>query len=154
FLAIVSPLLVLARGWRSSLPYHGWGAAALIVLAVTGVAWLFLPHVSGYIGGAALFLLLFLPSSGLRQISQLAAQVDYESAERLGTVLQILPPTAELREQIRLCRCLKSGPARSVSFKSVPPTANNVATWRSQFRSAPAVFVLILANVLVFLFEI
>jgi membrane associated rhomboid family serine protease len=155
FLAIVSPLLVLARAWRPSAPYHGWRLAALIVLAVTGVAWLLWRNASGYIGGAAWFLLLFLPAIGLRKITQLAAQGDYDSARRLGTALQILHPTAELREQVRLFRHLKSNAIRSRAFSSVRANHDiGSSTLRSQLRSAPAVFVLILINVLVFLFEI
>jgi membrane associated rhomboid family serine protease len=155
FLAIVSPLLVLARAWRPSAPYHGWRLAALIVLAVTGVAWLLWRNASGYIGGAAWFLLLFLPAIGLRKITQLAAQGDYDSARRLGTALQILHPTAELREQVRLFRHLKSNALRSRAFSSVRANHDiGSSTLRSQLRSAPAVFVLILINVLVFLIEI
>jgi len=108
FLALVSPLLVLARAWRPSSPYRGWRLAAVIVLAVTAVAWFLWPDVSGYVGGAAWFLLLFLPTIALRKITQLAAQGNYESAGRLGAAIQILHPTAELREQIRLFRHLKS----------------------------------------------
>ena len=155
FLAIVSPLLVLARAWRPSTPYHGWRLAAIVVLAVTAVAWFLWPDVSGYVGGAAWFLLLFLPTLALRKITQLAAQGDYESAERLGAAIQILHPTAELREQIRLFRSLKSNATHSRAFSSVPPDDDMAtSTRRSQLRSAPAVLVLILVNVLVFLFEI
>ena len=154
FLAIVSPLLVLARGWRPSAAYHGWRLAAFIVLAVTAVAWLLWPNVSGYVGGATWFLLLFLPAIGLRKITQLAAQGRYESAGRLGAALQVLHPTAELREQVRLFRQLKSNAADSRAFSSVPADHDAAPTWRIQLRSAPAVLVLILVNVLVFLFEI
>jgi len=154
FLAIVSPLLVLARGWRPSAPYHGSRLAALVVLAVTVVAWRLWPDASGYVGGATWFLLLFLPAIALRKITQLAAQGDYESAGRLGAALQILHPTAELREQVRLFRH-KPDAAHSRAFNSVPADRNIApSTRRSQLRSAPAVFVLILVNVLVFLFEI
>jgi membrane associated rhomboid family serine protease len=155
FLAIVSPLLVLARAWRPNTPYHGWRVAALVVLVVTAVAWLFWSNVSGYIGGTAWFFLLFLPAIGLRKITQLAAQGDYESAGRLGAALQILHPTAELREQVRLFRHLKSNPPPRRAFSSVP-AGQHVARpiWYSQLQSAPAVFVLILANVLCLLFEI
>ena len=125
------------------------------MLAVTAVAWLLWPDVSGYVGGTAWFLLLFLPAIALRKIEQLAAQGDYESAGRLGAALQILHPSAELREQVRSFRHLKSNAAHSRAFSSVP-TDHDIApsTQRSQLRSAPAVFVLILVNVLVFLFEI
>jgi membrane associated rhomboid family serine protease len=155
FLAIVSPLLVLARGWRPSAPYHGWRGAALVVLVVTAVAWLLWPDVSGYLGGAAWFLLLFLPGIGLRKMTQLAARGDYESAGRLGAALQILHPTAELREQVRLFRHLKSNPAHLRAFSSVPADHDIApSTRRSQLRSAPAVIVLIVVNVLAFVFEI
>src|SRR5206468_5684230 len=113
FLAIVSPLLVLARAWRPSAPYRGWRLAALVVLAVTAVAWLLWPDASGYVSGAAWFLLLFLPAIGLRKVSQLAAQGDYESAGKLGAALQVLHPSRELREQVRLFRHLKSSASHS-----------------------------------------
>jgi membrane associated rhomboid family serine protease len=155
FLAIVSPLLVLSRAWRPSAPYHGWRLAALVVLAVTAIGWFLWPDASGYVGGAAWFLLLFLPAIALRKITQLAAQGDYESAGRLGAAIQILHPSAELREQVRLFRYLKSDAAHSRAFRSVPADHHIApSTRRSQLRSAPAVFVLILVNVLVFLFEI
>jgi membrane associated rhomboid family serine protease len=155
FLAIVSPLLVLARAWRPSAPYRGWRLAAVIVLAATAVAWFLWPDVSGYVGGAAWFLLLFLPTIALRKITQLAAQRDYESAGRLGAAIQILHPTAELREQVRLFRHLKSDPAHSRASSPVPPKYDMAtSTRRSLLRSAPAVLVLILVNVLAFLYEI
>jgi membrane associated rhomboid family serine protease len=155
FLAIVSPLLVLARGWRPSEPYHGWRFAAMIVLAVTAAAWLFWPDTSGYIGGAAWFLLLFLPAIGLRKVTQFAAQGDYESAGKLGAALQILHPTAELRQQVRLFRHLKSNAALPRAFTSIRANSDVRPSARpSQLRSAPAVLILILVNGLVFLFEI
>jgi membrane associated rhomboid family serine protease len=155
FLAIVSPLLVLARGWRPSEPYYGWRFAAMIVLAVTAVAWLLWPDASGYIGGAAWFLLLFLPAIGLRKVSQLAAQGDYESAGKLSAVLQVLHPTAELREQMQLFRHLKSNTALPRAFTSIRADYDvRPSPGPSQLRSAPAVLILILVNVVVFLFQI
>jgi len=155
FLAIVSPLLVLARAWRPSTPYRGWRLAAVVVLAVTAVAWLLRPDISGYVGGAAWFLLLFLPTIALRKMTQLAAEGNYESAGRLGAALQILHPTAELREQVRLFRNLRCTSTHSRSFSSVPPDRNMATSNRRiQLRSAPAVFVLIVVNVLAFLFEV
>ncbi|PYL74730.1 MAG: hypothetical protein DMF26_10130 [Verrucomicrobia bacterium] len=155
FLAVVSPLLVLARAWRPSVPYHGWHLAALVVLAVTAVAWFVWPDASGYVGGAAWLLLLFLPAIGLRKVSELAAQGDYESAAKLGTALQVLHPSAELRQQVRLFRHLKSNAAHRRAFGSVRADHDSAPSIRrSQLRSAPAVFVLILVNVLVFLFEV
>jgi membrane associated rhomboid family serine protease len=155
FLTLVSPLLVLARAWRPSAPYRGWRLAAVVILAVTAVAWFLWPDVSGYVGGAVWFLLLFLPTIALRKITQLAAQGNYESAGRLGVAIQILHPTAELREQVRLFRHLKSTSTHSRAFSSVPPDSDMATfTRRSPLRSAPAVLVLILVNVLAFLYEI
>jgi membrane associated rhomboid family serine protease len=154
FLAIASPLLVLARAWRPSAPYWGWRLAALVVLAVTGVAWFLWPNSSGYIGGTAWLLILFLPAIGLRKMTELAAQGDYQSAERLGIALQILHPAAELREQVRLFRRLKSNASHPRAFSSAHPHYENLRPpRRSQLRSAPVVLVLIVVNVLVFLFE-
>jgi len=155
FLAIVSPLLVLARAWRPGAPYRGWRVAALAVLAVTAVAWLFWPRAAGYVGGLAWFLFLFLPTIGLRKMTQLAAHGDYQSAGKLGAALQILHPTSELREQVRLFRRLESNTALRTGSAPIP-TAHQItaSTRRSQLRNAPAVLVLILVNVLVFLFEI
>ena len=148
FLAIVSPLLVLARAWRPSAPYHGWRLAALAVLAVTAVAWFLWPDVSGYVGGAVWFLLLFLPTIALRKITQLAAQGDYESAGKLGAAIQILHPTAKLREQIRLFRNLKSNATHSRAFSSMPAHDDIASsTQRTQLRSTPAVLVLILYEI-------
>jgi membrane associated rhomboid family serine protease len=155
FLAIVSSLLVLARAWRPSAPYWGWRLAALVVLAVTGVAWFLWPNASGYIGGTAWFLILFLPAIGLRKITELAAQGDYESAERVGAALQILHPSGELREQVRLFRHLKSNPPNPRAFRSARLDYETApSSPRSPLRSAPAVLMLIVGNVLVFLFEI
>jgi len=155
FLAIVSPLLVLARAWQPGAPYHGWRLAAIVVLTITAVGWFFWPNAAGYIGGGGWLLLLFLPTIGLRKMTQLAAQGDYQSARRLATALQILHPTAELREQVRLFRHLESNAAHRSVFSSVRDDHDIAhSTLRSQLRSAPAVLVLILFNVLVFLFEI
>jgi membrane associated rhomboid family serine protease len=155
FLAIVSPLLVLARAWRPGGPYHGWRLASVVVLAVTAVVWLFWPDAAGYVGGCAWFLILFLPAIGLRKMTELAAQGDYQSAGKLGAALQILHPGAKLREQVRLLRHFESHPALQTGFSRVPAYRKITSfTRRSQFRNAPAVLILVVANVLVFLLEI
>jgi membrane associated rhomboid family serine protease len=151
FLAVISPLLVVARAWRPGTPYHGWRIAALLVLAITGVAWILAPVAAGYIGGLAWIVLLFLPAIGLRKMTEFAARGDYRSARKLGTILQILHPSAELREQVRLFRHLEPHQNQRVAFDSVPVRER---VRHSQLRSAPAVVVLILLNVIAFLFEI
>ena len=151
FLAVISPLLVLARAWRPGGPYRGWRVAAVVVLAVTAVSWILVPTVAGYIAGIVWTLLLFLPAIGLRKMTELAARGDYRSAGKLGAILQILHPTSELRDQVRLLQHL--GPHQSPAASESIPVAER-AQRPSQLRSAPAVLVLILLNVVAFLFEI
>ena len=155
FIAVISPLLVLAQAWRPSAPYHGWRIAALIVLAITAFAWLFLRDVAGYIGACAWFVLLFVPAIGLRKMTELAAQRNYRSARKLGAALQILHPTSELREQVQLFRELESQVNHRAVFHSHPVGYQTPRRIRhSQLRSAPAVLIFILLNAVAFLFEI
>jgi membrane associated rhomboid family serine protease len=173
FLAVISPLVVLARTWRPGTQHHGWRIAALVVLAITAIAWFLVPSVAGYIGGLAWIALLFLPAIGLRKMTELAAQADYRSAAKLGGILQILHPSAELRDQVRLFRHLESqgasfeggmvgtplrndSPARIVrlAHRAGPASEAGRIVRHSQLRSAPAVLALIVLNAVVFLFEI
>jgi membrane associated rhomboid family serine protease len=150
FLAVISSLLVLARAWRPSAPYHGWRIAGLVVLVMTGLAWLFWRGAAGYIGGGAWFVLLFVPAIGLHKMTELAAQRDYRSARKLGTALQILHPTSELRDQVELLRRLESQAgirSAPIGYETARPTHH------SQLRSAPAVLIFILLNTVAFLFE-
>jgi len=151
FLAVISSLLVLARAWRPGAPYRGSRIAALAVLAITGITWLFWRSAAGYIGGSAWFVLLLVPAIGLRQMTELAARGNYRSARKLGTALQILHPTSELRDQVQLLRRLESQvnySARPVEYKA--PQASGFA----ELRKAPAVLILILLNAVAFLLEI
>ena len=155
FIAVISPLLVLARAWRPNAPYRGWRIAALIVLAITAIAWLFLRDAAGYIGACVWFVLLFVPLIGLRKMTELAAQRNYRSARKLGVTLQILHPTSELREQVRLFHHLETQAKHGAAFSSVPieyETARGIR--HSQFRHAPAVLIFILLNTVAFLVEI
>jgi len=64
FVSAVAILLAdIQRAYRSTehAPVR-WRLAAVVVLAVTVVTWLLWPDVSGYVGGTAWFLLLFLPA--------------------------------------------------------------------------------------------
>jgi rhomboid protease GluP len=151
FLAVISSLLVLARAWRPSAPYRGSRVAALAVLAITGIAWLFWRSTAGYVGGSAWFVLLFVPAIGLRQMTELAARGNYRSARKIGMALQILHPTSELRDQVQLLRRLESQvhhSARSVEYKTAR------ASGPAELRKAPAVLILILLNTVAFLLEI
>jgi membrane associated rhomboid family serine protease len=155
FLAVISPLIVLARAWRPSGPSRGWRIAALIVLVITGLAWVFSRAVAGYIGGAAWFALLFLPAIGLRKMTEFAARGDYQSARKIAAALQFLHPSAELREQIRLFHHLESHQGHRSAVRSLPVEGEiPEQVRRSHFRRAPVVLILILLNVAAFLFEI
>jgi membrane associated rhomboid family serine protease len=106
-------------------------------------------------------------------MTELAAQADYKSAAKLGEILQILHPSAELRDQVRLFRHLESqgenfeggmvgtplrngSPARIVrpARRAGPASEAGRIVRRSQLRSAPAVLTLIVLNAVAFLFEI
>jgi membrane associated rhomboid family serine protease len=148
FVALISSLLVLARAWRPGGTYRGWRIAALVVLAVTATAWLVFRKEAGYVGGGAWFAFLFLPAVGLRKASDLAAQRRYKSARRLATLLQVLHPTAQLREQIELFRALES---RHIGPLPAPPALQDR---HRRLKGAPAVLILICLNLAVFLFEL
>jgi membrane associated rhomboid family serine protease len=155
FLAVISSLLVLARAWRPGAPYRGWRIAAVVVLAITSIAWLFWRDAAGYFGGGTWFVLLFLPTIGLREMNDLAVQRNYRLARKLGVALQILHPTSEMRSQLQLLRQLESQANHRNAFSSVPIGYESARPRRhSQLRSAPAVLILILLDAIVFVFEI
>lgn len=151
FVAVISPLLILARAWRPGGATHrGWINAALIVLGITGISWFFLRDYSGYIGGGAWFALLFLPAVGLKKVGDLALRHRYKSAARLATLLQLLHPTTELREQARMLRMLESRVATGILPQPLPtsPAPQN------RLAGAPVVLALIIINILAFAFEL
>ncbi|HXP35957.1 MAG TPA: rhomboid family intramembrane serine protease [Chthoniobacterales bacterium] len=150
FIAVISPLLVLARAWRPGGIFRGWRIAAIIVLAITGIAWLFFREHAGYVGGGAWFALLFLPAVGLRKASQLAAQGRYESAARLTAALQFLHPTGQLRDQLQLFRRLElhGGAGDEIRTENAPQDRHG------RLRNAPVVAIFILLNIAVFCIEL
>ena len=150
FIAVISPLLVLARAWRPGGIFRGWRIAAIIVLGITGAAWLFFREYAGYVGGGAWFALLFLPAVGLRKASQLAAQGRYKSARRLTALLQFLHPTAQLRDQLQLFQRLelRGRAVDQIEIENVPQDR------RSRLRNARVVVIFILLNVAAFCVEL
>lgn len=154
FIALISPLLVLARAWRSGGPYRGWRVASFIVLGITAVAWIFFRGQAGFIGGGAWFALLFVPAIGLRKVTELAARHRYKSARQLATVLQVFHPSAELRREVQLFRALESDP--SAGFISAVPNQPDRARRNRNggLSGAPAVVIFILLNMAAFLLEL
>jgi membrane associated rhomboid family serine protease len=153
FLAVISPLLVLGRVWPPGGGHQGWRIAAFTVLAITAVSWLVLPDGAGYIGGGAWFALLFLPAIGLRKVTDLFAEGRYQSARKLAWLLQLLHPTAELRNQVRLLRSLEAQqqtgrvPGAAASSTGARPARP------SHLANAPAVLLFASLNVIVFFIE-
>jgi hypothetical protein len=120
FIAVISPLLVLARAWRPGETYHGWRVAALIVLAITAASWIVFRPQAGYIGGSVWFAFLFIPAIGLRKVTELAEQHRYRSARKLASALLMLHPSAELRDQITFFRFLESRQNDENTFSVAP----------------------------------
>ena len=151
FIAVISPLLVLARAWRPGGIFRGWRIAAIIVLVISGFSWLLFPEYAGYLGGGAWFALLFLPAVGLRKASQLAAQGRYESARRITALLQFVHPTAQLRDQLELFRTLESRkhpPNPQIKVEPLPQVVYG------RLRHAPVVTSFILLNIAAFCIEL
>ncbi len=147
---MTTPLLVLARAWRPEGIFRGWRIAAVIVLAITGVARLFFREYAGYVGGGAWFALLFLPAVGLRKASQLAAHGRYQSARRLTAMLQFLHPTAQVRDQLQLFRNLESRARSGDQIQGQSPPQDR----ERRLQRAPAVIAFILLNVGAFCIEL
>src|SRR5947209_9948164 len=104
FVAVVSPLVVIARTSRRAALNRAWHLASIAVLVVTGLAWAFAPRSAGFIGGGAWLLLLFAPSMGLRAVTSLAAQHRFSAASLLLTLLRPFHPDRALRYQAQLLR--------------------------------------------------
>jgi rhomboid protease GluP len=107
FIACVSPLVLLSQTWRRGGLNRGWRIAATAVLLVTGIAWIVLPDLAGFLGGGAWLALLLLPSLGLRKGAELVAQQRYAAAGRIARVLRFLHPAGSLLEQSDLLRALE-----------------------------------------------
>jgi membrane associated rhomboid family serine protease len=150
FLALISPLAVLARSWRSGGGDVAWRIAAGVVLGITGLSWVFAHNQAGYIGAGAWFALLFLPAMGLRRMTELAARREYTAARRLAATLQWLHPSAELRDQIRVLRHLEDRKLAGNLPQAAFPAGHPLNRDRNPFRNSRAVIFLIAANCLVF----
>ena len=153
FLAVISPLAVLARGWRSETT-PSWRNAAFLVLGITGVAWIFFRREAGFVGAGAWLALLFLPAVGLKRVMELAARRRYVQARRLAAALQVLHPSRELREQVQFLRTLELRQAQGLI--SAPPVEFGRRTSvfrRNRLYGAWAVILLIIVNTVVFAVE-
>ncbi len=153
FLAIVSPLAVLGHTWRSGTS-PAWRLAAITVLVITALAWIFLRRYAGYVGGGVWLALLFLPAIGLRRVAELASLRRYASARKLTTVLQILHPTSDVRQQIHMFRTLESDQAAGLISAPSTQVSSVFTRQRHHISSAPIVITLIVLNVAAFAVEL
>ncbi len=107
FIAIVSPLILLARIAQLRSPRnHGWRIAAVIVLAACALAWWFLPSIAGFVGGTFWCLLLLIPSVSERKIDDLLVARRLARARQLAVVRRILHPWEDSPHRPALLDCL------------------------------------------------
>ena len=112
FVAVVSPLILLARIARLRNPQnHGWRIAALIVLTGCVAAWLVVPAVAGIISGILWCLLLLIPSLSDRKIEDLLLARRFSDARRLAVVRRALHPWEDSPYRPALLRCLEQASA-------------------------------------------
>jgi rhomboid protease GluP len=116
FVAVVSPLVVVARTARHGARNRSWLLAAIAVWIVTALAFLIAPNQAGFVGGGAWLILLFLPVIGSRKASELALMERYGAARRMVGVLRWLHPTAEMRGEHAILRAMEL--ARVGNFES------------------------------------
>ena len=108
FIAIVSPLILLARIARLRNPRNrGWRIAAVIVLAASALSWLFFPSIAGFVGGTFWCLLLLIPSVSERKIDELLLAQRFAGARRLAVVRRILHPWEDSPHRPSLLRDLE-----------------------------------------------
>jgi len=107
FIACVSPMVLLAQTWKRGGMNRGWRLAALAVLIVTGVSWIVLPNMAGFVGGGAWVALMLVPAMALRKATELAEQQRYTSARRLARALRFLHPADGLLEQSEMLHALE-----------------------------------------------
>jgi rhomboid protease GluP len=108
FLAVVSPLIVLVRIARLRNPRNqGWLIASIIVLMVCAVAWLSIPRLAGFLGGAAWFCLLLVPSFSERAIAHALMAGRFGQGRRLALVRRVLHPWEDSPYRSAIIRSLE-----------------------------------------------
>jgi membrane associated rhomboid family serine protease len=149
FLAIVPAIAVLFVSMVREMA-RSWRVAAFVVLAITGISFLLFRNEASYIGAGAWFALLFLPAIGLKRVAELSAWHQYTKARHLISLIRIVHPGRELRQQETLFRDLE---ARQAAGHLPPPAA--LPGWRSSNRLSGcwAVVTLLIVNIICFAIE-
>ena len=155
FLAIISPLAVLANSLRSG-SSTSWRMTSVIVLAVTGIFWIF-PRFrpeAGYIGSGAWFALLFLPAVGLKRVAELSNARQFGRARRLVSAVRILHPSRDLQQQIELFRTLEARQSQGlISPPAVELKGRGRMLRRNRLYGSWTVVTIILLNIAAFAAE-
>lgn len=124
----------------------------MLVLVITGIAFVFWRSSAGYVGAGAWLALLFLPAIGLKRVAELSAFHHYAKAEKLATALLILHPSRELREQVRLFRTLAGRQAEGLASAPIEFSGSSRGT-QNRLSGCWAVGGLIIVNCIVFAIE-
>ena len=151
FIAAVSPAILLLQVWRGAASPH-WRGAAIIVLVVTGAAWLVARPQAGFIGGAAWFLLLFLPATALRKSIELAQRGEFQKARRILGAVRLVHPGRGVRDQGRFISAIERAQAEG---RAIPGPARSPTTFgRTGAGLTPVVAILIALNAIMFAAQI
>lgn len=112
FIAIVSPLILLARIARlGNSRNHGWRISALVVLTGCVTTWLVAPAIAGFVGGALWGLLLLVPSLLEGKIENILIARRFFDARRLAVVRHVLHPWDDSPYQPNLLGSLEQASA-------------------------------------------
>jgi rhomboid protease GluP len=127
FIACISPLVMLGQTLRRGGLFRAWRIASLVVLLVTGGAWLINADTAGFVGGGAWLALLLVPAMGIRKVSELASHQRYAPARRWALPLRFLHPAGALRAQAELLRALHLAQTGNFSeaLAALDPLRNN-----------------------------
>lgn len=150
FIAVATSLAVLVKSLRTEQHLRAWRLAAVAVLLIAAGSWLVARKQAGYIAGGAWLTLLFVPAIGLRRVAELAERRRFRTARHLATVLRILHPSSELRHEIELLRMYEARPELS----HFPDETQRRLVSSKPLRVTPAVLILILLNIAVFLIQL
>ncbi len=99
-------LLIRALLFRQK---RGWFVVYSLILASSGIAWLFLPHLAGWFAFSLWLLFLWLPLVGFLKVNQMLDEQKYTSARQLATYLRWLHPADGWLEQPQVLRALELG---------------------------------------------
>lgn len=108
FIAVVSAGILLVRPTPRGAGQRNWTSAAVVVLLISGAAWMVRPAWAGFIGGTAWFCLLFLPAVGLRRAEEAIAAERYGWARWLLAMLRWLHPEKTVRDDYAFVRAMES----------------------------------------------